>query len=297
MASADDHIVASLAAIDEDYVDGLRHRYPNTVIDAGRGVRLGVIHTGVGPHDEISIHGGRDYSLKPTGSNYGAAGSDHGTHVAGVYRVPAGRAAKGTRPGGRTPELQDLHRGRGDEHLHAVAILEAIDDGCDIINLSITMDSVIDLVATRVQKALDAGVIVVAAAGNNERQPLAFPASIDGVLRRRAWPHRDVPSGLCLRRSRVRPQGRGPGGLRGGFLEPRSRRGLPRAWRGTISTVGRSGWGVMDGTSQAAPVVSALAARVLSESGRWSTTGRSSGRRRSSLRCAHARKRSAFPLI
>ena len=269
MASAEDHIVASLTAIDDDHVDGLRHRYPDAVIEAGKDVRVGVIDTGVGPHDEISIHGGRDYRLKPNASNYGAEESDHGTHVAGVIASRAGGPRRGLAPG---VELRSYRIYTEDEQASvytlALAIPDAIEDGCDIINLSITMDTVNELVAGRVQKALDAGVIVVAAAGNTERQPLAFPASIDGVLAVGALGRTGTyPADCASADHECIPRGEDPADYVADFSSRVRDQDFVAPGVGIISTVGRSEWGVMDGTSQAAPVVSALAARVLAESG------------------------------
>lgn len=67
----------------------------------------------------------------------------------------------------------------------ARAIYQSIEDGVDVINLSLrTAES--PSIAAAIQAALDANIIVVAAAGNyhaNARQkPTSFPANIEGVI-------------------------------------------------------------------------------------------------------------------
>ncbi|GAB5521038.1 MAG: hypothetical protein RhofKO_32890 [Rhodothermales bacterium] len=67
----------------------------------------------------------------------------------------------------------------------AHAIMKSIEKNVDVINLSMRL-AYSPLVEEAIQKALDAGIVVVAAAGNYPEsafsKPTTFPASIDGVI-------------------------------------------------------------------------------------------------------------------
>src|SRR5690606_14090556 len=67
----------------------------------------------------------------------------------------------------------------------ATAIYAAIEDGVDVINLSLAI-GYSSLVEEAIQVALEQGIVVVAAAGNyvngGGKKEVVFPASVDGVI-------------------------------------------------------------------------------------------------------------------
>jgi subtilisin len=282
-------IQVTLLPIADGHVDGLRHRYSQTGINEGRGVRVGVIDTGVRPHRSLALRHERTYPYGPDPEDErGVPRSPHGTHVAGIIASRADPSRRGVAPG---VELRSYRIYQGDEASSAfslaLAIEDAIRDGCDIINLSLVLHNANLVIAERVQRALDAGVIVVAAAGNDNRGPLAFPASIDGVIavgalgRRGTYPE-DSASGdhACP------PPGADFDDFIGDFSNRLREVDFIAPGIGTISTVGEDDWGVMDGTSQAAPVVTGLAARVLVES-KMADRKRSAARARAVIAALH----------
>ena len=60
--------------------------------------------------------------------------------------------------------------------------LQAIEDGCQVINLS--LGTVYDITAIRetVEDAVSAGIVVVAAVGNDGDTTLQYPAAYPGVI-------------------------------------------------------------------------------------------------------------------
>lgn len=130
----------------------------------------------------------------------------------------------------------------------ASAIVSACNNGARIINLSLTLSGYSQTVDNAVTNAANAGILLVAAAGNSNSS-VAYPAAYPQVLAvaattsqdRRAWysnrgPEIDVAA---------------PGGLAEGQIYST----LPR---------GKNTYGYKYGTSMAAPHVSALAALIWS---------------------------------
>jgi|GEM_PF-5603579 len=106
----------------------------------------------------------------PGGDNYG-----HGTFVAGIVHLVA-------------PDAEIIvyrvsdPAGEGDGFIVAEAILQAVADGCKVINLSMVVEGYHDGLASAIQYARDNEILVVTAAGNFEGNLGAFPASLPDVL-------------------------------------------------------------------------------------------------------------------
>jgi subtilisin len=259
-----------LQAVAYNQVDGLRHRYDDAKVTDGKGVRVGVIDTGILAHEDLRIEHEEVLYPGPTEADAGPITSPHGTHVAGIIASRARSLRRGIAPG---VELESYRIYLDDEASGtfslALAISLAIQRGCDIINLSLVQAKEDHLVQSRIREALDAGVIVVAAAGNDARGPLSFPASIDGVIAVGALGrHGTYPEDSASGDHVSTPEGADAADYIADFSNRlRMSSDFVAPGVGIISTVGNDSWGVLDGTSQAAPVVSGLAARVLVESG------------------------------
>jgi subtilisin len=260
----------ALTQLAPGHVDGLRHRYGSAPLSTGAGVKVAVIDTGVGPHPALDVSGGYGFDGAPTPGDYGAGTSPHGTHVAGVIAARDPGEWRGLAPGAELYSYR-IYEGKDEvakTHSLALAINQAVEDGCDVINLSLWLSTSVDLVSKRVRHALDAGVIVVAAAGNDSRGPLTFPASIDGVVAVGALGRRGTyPRAAGSSDHACQPGGVDPDDYVADFSNRVRQDDVVAPGVGTISTVPGDAWGVMDGTSQATPVVSAMAARILAESG------------------------------
>ncbi len=153
-------------------------------LGGGGGVLVAVIDTGVGPVPDLDpdrvLTGA---SLVP---NVATAADDqgHGTHVAGTIAQSTNNGLGGA---GMAPEAEILPlkaldaRGSGTSEQVAAAIDEAVDQGAQIINLSLggRHAAVLDLA---VEKATRAGVVVVAAAGNDGVEGVHCPAHAPGAL-------------------------------------------------------------------------------------------------------------------
>ncbi|SCL44562.1 type VII secretion-associated serine protease mycosin [Micromonospora eburnea] len=162
-------------------------------ITRGAGITVAVIDSGVSPDHPLlrgRVLDGTDFNnLAKLKGQCDLAG--HGTLVAGII---AGRDDTGTPYSGIAPEakilpirvLADGKRSM-DKSIPAQighAIDWAVNHGADVINLSlVTLDD--PALKKAVDRALDKGVIVVAAAGNrqeNEQEPSEYPAAYPGVI-------------------------------------------------------------------------------------------------------------------
>lgn len=173
----------------------------------------------------------------------------HGTRVAGIIAAAAdGRGSVGVVPGAvqlraYTALAPDLRGATSDV---VAAVHCAIDDGVDVINLSLTAGS-----TTAMHNALDraeaAGVVVVAAAGNggNGAHPGTYPAAHPSVIGVTAVVAADG------------------GERRAAFADGGPWVDLAAPGTGVLSTTPGGGWSVAAGTSYAAPMVTGAVALLL----------------------------------
>ncbi|HEY0108346.1 MAG TPA: S8 family serine peptidase, partial [Fibrella sp.] len=87
--------VFTLQPLKLNYIDAKQFFYPSAKTDltAGKGVRVGVIDTGAGPHPDLLISGGACTVTGESPTDF-ADVDEHGTHVSGIV------AARGTSPTG-----------------------------------------------------------------------------------------------------------------------------------------------------------------------------------------------------
>jgi subtilisin len=189
--------------------------------------------------------------------------------------------------------------GRGRAEATNFAIAKAIDtavgEGCDVLNLSLGGGPADAVVRAAIEEAHDAGVIVVAAAGNDGRGPVAFPADLP-----------DVVSVSALGRTGTYPpsaagsaERRGPYGHDGAdFIAAFSNVGdivVTAPGVAIVSTV-PGGYLDLDGTSMACPAVTGTIARILSGSRRLRSQPRGPERTAAILARLRRRARSlGFP--
>lgn len=248
-------------------------------------VRVGVVDTGIDiDHPALDVVGG--YALfegDPPPGIYIDNGAGHGTHVAGLIGS-SNPHCQGMAPEVRLmsyrvfPDTDNWTKPLTTPTSYiALAILKAVEDGCDIINLSIGgfprgagncfVDRLVELVC---KEAIEKGCLLVAAAGNNSCNRVSIPAGFQEVLgisamgREGTFPANtaelydlgepcfpDDPPGdrfarfsnYCNREQDIQ------------YITP----GV-----GIISTIPGGGFGVMSGTSMACPIVSGIAANLLS---------------------------------
>jgi subtilisin len=233
---------------------------------------VGVIDAGVGPHGDLNLIGGANTVQGEPRGDIGDNGIGHGTHVAGIVGGDGG-TAKGVAPGVKLRSYRIFGRGKFETNNYSIAkaLIYAVDDGCDIVNLSLTGEQRPDPTLDEALKdAMRQGTLVVIAAGNEFRKPIGYPAAyvdqtglVVSAMGRKSF----YPAGSCEIDALV---GRDPED----FVAPFTNIGPPTnsgaqisviaPGIGVISTV-PGGYGVMSGTSMAAPAVCGFAARLLTQ--------------------------------
>lgn len=151
----------------------------------GRGVRVAVIDTGVaafGQDTPKNLINGWDY-VDNDGNPRDEHG--HGTHVAGTVAQASNnnRGTIGVAPDVELLAIRVLDRwGSGSSYWTAKGITYAVNNGADVINLSLGSPSSTSVERDAVRDAVNRGVVVVAASGNEGRNSLSYPAAYPDVI-------------------------------------------------------------------------------------------------------------------
>jgi type VII secretion-associated serine protease mycosin len=154
----------------------------------GADVVVAVIDTGVdGSHPDLAGNVLTGYDAIDDTEGGDTDGNGHGTHVAGTVAAVTGNGEgiAGVAPDAKVLPVKVLDAdGSGWSSDTAEGIVWAVDNGAQVINMSLGADSSTDAEETAVAYAIDKGVTVVAAAGNEreEGSPTSYPAAYDGVI-------------------------------------------------------------------------------------------------------------------
>lgn len=113
-----------------------------------------------------------------------APADEHGTHVAGIIASEQGNGigGHGVNPKANIMSIGVFDQFGGFDYILADAILMAAEKGADVINMSLGAPFEMPLVEEAIKKAVDKGVVVVAAAGNDGAIQYNYPAAYDGVI-------------------------------------------------------------------------------------------------------------------
>jgi subtilisin family serine protease len=224
-------------------------------VTRGTGVTVAVVDTGVAPAPDLAGRLLPGWNVLTADAN-AADDNRHGTHVAGTIAEDAGNTLA---EAGLAPEAQILPvkvldaTGSGSDSDVAAGIAWAATHGARVINLSLGAPAPSHILADAVRSAVSHGVTVVAAAGNDGGRP-GYPARLPGVIAVGA-----IDRSLAVAAFSAR--GRGLDLVAPGVGVVQQTLGdRPGSWSEQS----------FDGTSMAAPHVSATAALVLA-SGRATT--------------------------
>lgn len=160
----------------------------------GAGVTVAVLDSGVdGSHPQLAGHvlRGRDF-LNPGDGPGDRDCAGHGTAVASIIagQVADDTGFRGVAPGVRILPVIVSERGGDDQGggvtpaRFGAALRWAVDQGADVVNMSLSFAGDNPAVRTAVEYAARRDVVLVAASGNNARDgnPTPYPAANDGVL-------------------------------------------------------------------------------------------------------------------
>ncbi|HCN76623.1 MAG TPA: hypothetical protein DIT13_05440 [Verrucomicrobiales bacterium] len=144
----------------------------------GKGVTVAVLDTGITPHPVLEHSSISRTDFVQDGKEL----DGHGTAMASLI------AGEDPQNGGVAPasRLLDIRvaNGNGESNTALVAqgILAAVDQGARVINISLGTNADSLTLRRAVEYAIAQGVIVVAAAGNDQSKALAYPAGYTGVV-------------------------------------------------------------------------------------------------------------------
>jgi len=172
-----DHMKIRLQPIALNYKDSLRHFYPtDTFSPISQKIKIGIIDTGVGPHKDLKVSGGKNMVRGEDESNYQDNGEGHGTHVAGI--IAASGNIHGVADGVEIMSYRVFPKNQGASNFDIMkAINQAIMDQCDLINLSLGEAQNDEAITSYIGEAFNAGILCFAANGNDNRGPVSFPAA------------------------------------------------------------------------------------------------------------------------
>lgn len=147
------------------------------VVDGdGSGVLVGILDSGIESHlqfDDVTIN-----HLDLTGLGISGAGAMHGTSVASIIA-----GSEGVAPETELFVVRVLDdEGLGNSFHVAQGIVQAVDMGVDILNMSLGVYQDTQVLREAVRYAESKGVIMVAAAGNDGYAQLPYPAAYSQVL-------------------------------------------------------------------------------------------------------------------
>jgi subtilisin len=260
-------IKVSLTAIDLSFTDCVRKFYAPSAPTDGSGVTVGVIDTGVGPHPDLVIAGGENTVLGENPSDFGDNGEGHGSHCGGIIaaRGTPPHGIRGVAPGATLRSYRVFGKGAPSASSFAIskAINRAVADGCDLINMSLGGGPSDPATSSAIHDARAAGVLVLVAAGNDNRGPVSFPGadplsiavSAMGVVG-------TFPVGSVETPEVMGPKGTDPNDFIAAFSNVGPEVAVTGPGVGVISTV-PGGYEVMSGTSMATPAITGFAARLL----------------------------------
>lgn len=267
---ADAPLELVVPALDDAAPDVRSMVYGEPPAGAGEGVAVGVVDTGVGPHEALTLAGGRNTTEESPRRLRDENG--HGTHVAGVIASAAAGLRRGEAPAVALYGYRIFQT--GDDFASSFAISAAIKqaalDGCDLVNLSIGGGEADGSVRDAIEFAWARGCVCLAATGNDGAGEVDYPAgyehsvAVSAIGLESSW-----PPGTHFAWTLSEALGTSIDGRRS-FLASFSNHGakvlLTAPGVAVVSTIPGDRYGVMSGTSMATPIATGVLARRLAAS-------------------------------
>ncbi|WP_168250957.1 S8 family serine peptidase [Rhizobium ruizarguesonis] len=248
-------------------------------LTAGDGIVVGIVDTGIDPNHPLlpNISGGANMVLEETKDDPGeiadwgpaAIEGEHGTHVAGIVgaRPSDNIDLAGVAPGVTLRSYRVFPHDGGDATNYDImnAIDRAVQDGCHIINLSLGGGGEDEAIRAAIGSALDNGVLVIAAAGNDGRKSVSYPAALPFCIAVTAMGWTDsFPAASSESGDIAKPHG-ADNTFVGAFSNFGPQIDLTGPGVGVVSTLPGGTFGAMSGTSMASPALAAYAAYLLGQ--------------------------------
>ncbi|WP_196139725.1 S8 family serine peptidase [Aliikangiella sp. G2MR2-5] len=156
------------------------------------GKKVCIIDSGLDlPHEDMGSQGGTINGTNDSGTgNWHDHGGPHGTHVAGtIGALNNGIGVRGVIGSDVSMHIVKVFNesGWGYSSSLASAVNTCVNNGADVINMSLGGSGSSTTEANAMQSALDAGVLLIAAAGNDGNassttDAMSYPASYDAVM-------------------------------------------------------------------------------------------------------------------
>ncbi len=213
----------------------------------GAGITIAIVDTGTNcSHPDLAgkCVAGYDYVNR---DNNPADDQGHGTHVAGIAAMQTNNGVGGAGVGwdSRIMPVKVLDRtGNGGHSAIASGITFAADNGAQVINMSLGGAFTSSALRNAVDYAIQRGVVVLAAAGNENTSNPSYPAAYNGVIGISATSQSDQ---------------------RASFSNYGNAIDVAAPGVAILSTVMTGGYQPWSGTSMACPVAAGLAALLVAQ--------------------------------
>lgn len=249
---------------------------------AGAGVKVGVIDTGIGPHTDLVVSGGLNALSDEEPQDYLDNGVGHGTHVAGVIAGRGAGGMKGLAPSCtlmsyRVCSASGENRFKAKSSDVARALEQAIQDECDLVNISLGSPVEMPEILPLLQAARENGCLVIAAMGNDGHSEARYPARYGDAVGVSALGKEGTFPKLTAQTLREALASHGTE-----FVPDFSNHGVDTDFigpgLGVVSTFPGNRYAAMDGTSMAAPFVTGITAKHLSQDRNTRTMARNASR-------------------